>query len=173
MGNRTGVDIYAAPKNTIGGTTAGAGNVNSGNLYGVTISGDNATGNRILSNSIYDNGTLGIDLGGTGVTPNDLPVVGDVGPNNLQNKPEITSAKPTKVKARKFTTIKGTLNSTPSATFTIQLFRNLLGEDEGRTLLAYHPSITTYTTGEATFARRVSRSAAPLFRKERPATVYR
>jgi hypothetical protein len=67
------------------------------------------------------------------------------------------------VKARKFTTIKGTLNSTPtSATFTIKLFRNLLGEDEGRTLLAHLPSITTYTTGEATFARRVSRRAAPL-----------
>jgi hypothetical protein len=80
MGNRTGVDIYAAPKNTIGGTTAGAGNVNSGNLYGVTISGDNATGNRILSNSIYDNGTLGIDLGGTGVTPNDPPSSGTSAP---------------------------------------------------------------------------------------------
>jgi hypothetical protein len=169
LGNHEGVVIVNGPNNTIGGTTAGAGNVISGNQFGVRIWGDTATGNRILSNSIYDNDRLGIDLSAAtdpfnGVTANDndVPVDGDIGPNNLQNKPQITSAKPTKVKTRKFTTIRGTLNSTPGATFTIQLFRNLSGEDEGRTLLAHLPSITTNTSGAATFTKRVSRSAAPL-----------
>src|SRR5215211_2010408 len=162
LASSRGVEVTDAPNNTIGGATAGAGNVITGNVNGVVILGDNATGNRILSNSIYDNGTLGIDLGGTGVTPNDGPDDGDIGPNNLQNKPQVTSAKPTKKQGRKFTTITGTLNSTPSRTFTVQLFANLSGEDEGRTLVAHLPSITTNSTGAATFTKRVSRSAAPL-----------
>ena len=108
-----GVSIETgAANNTIGGTTAAAGNVISGNgnnsgsdttntKSGVEVQFANsdtlnkATGNRILSNSIYDNARLGIDLYSTndppGVTDNDVaPLDTDDGPNHLQNFPVIT-----------------------------------------------------------------------------------
>ena len=71
---------------TVGGTTASARNViafNSNN--GVTVT-DNGAGNAILGNSIFSNGGLGINLGPTGVTPNDAGDA-DTGANNLQNFP--------------------------------------------------------------------------------------
>src|SRR5215207_10283021 len=88
LGNNQGVALSNAPNNTIGGTTAGARNIISGNgnsgsdpssnsLSGVEVQSANsdvpdaATGNRILSNSIYDNARLGIDL----VYPTDPPGV--------------------------------------------------------------------------------------------------
>ena len=98
-----------------------------------------------------------IDLNIAGKPPND-PGDADTIANETQNKLEITSVKPTKKGTRKLTTITGTLNSTPNRTFTIQLFRNLSGEDEGRTLLAQLPSITTNASGDATFVKRVRRS---------------
>jgi len=74
--------------NTIGGTTAGAGNTIAYNgKIGVSV--NSGTKNAILSNSIFSNTELGIDLGGHGVTPND-PDDPDEGPNRLQNFPEIT-----------------------------------------------------------------------------------
>jgi CSLREA domain-containing protein len=137
-----------AHDNTIGGTTAGAGNIISGNGYngsdlndtksGVEIQFANsdapnkATGNRILSNSIYDNVKLGIDLYYTndppGVTCNDddPPPDSDDGPNHLQNFPEITSARLTTRRIgehrRKVTLVRGTLDSTPSTATTTQTF---------------------------------------------------
>ncbi|MBA3472255.1 MAG: hypothetical protein H0T57_03340 [Rubrobacter sp.] len=105
---------------------------------------------------------MGIDFAGDGPTSND-----DMDPDlGAQNKPEITSAKPVnkrvRGKRRRFTLIAGTLNSTPSTAFTIQLFRNFSGEDEGRTLLAHLPSITTDANGNASFGIRVRRGAAPV-----------
>ena len=86
-----GVYIGGA-NNTVGGTEAGARNVISANgLDGVVIA--DGTNNRILSNSIFSNGRLGIDLDGDGAaTPNDAGDA-DTGPNNLQNKPILSSAK--------------------------------------------------------------------------------
>ena len=60
-----------ASNNTIGGTTAGAGNtIANNNGVGVSVTGA-GTGNGILGNSISANTGLGIDLGVAGVTPND------------------------------------------------------------------------------------------------------
>jgi CSLREA domain-containing protein len=101
--------LSEASNNTIGGSTAGAGNFISGNggdgvevnYYRDSNDPDSndptpATGNRILSNSIYDNDALGIDLF---IPPNQLPGVTnndpkdpDTGPNRLQNFPKLTSA---------------------------------------------------------------------------------
>lgn len=93
LGNYQGVYVYDASNNTVGGSTAGASNVISDNDgSGVSIYGDDATGNRILSNSIFSNGGLGIDLGDDGPTAND-PGDTDTGPNDLQNKPVLTSAR--------------------------------------------------------------------------------
>ena len=112
----------------------------------MAIYGDDATGNRILSNSIFSNGAIGIDLNADGPTAND-PGDTDTGPNNLQNKPALSSAKKS---ATGTTTVRGTLNSTPVKTFNVQFFSNPSGTDEGKTLLG-SMSVTTNGTGNVSF----------------------
>jgi hypothetical protein len=138
LGN--GVLIIGGSNNFIGGqptvsipATASipeqlAANVIAGNLLdGVRIEEATATGNRILKNSIYKNGSEGIDLLPIGITDNDLggpeiPPDGDDGPNRLQNYPSISTleALPNGTMLR----LNATLASTPSTTFTIQVFSN-------------------------------------------------
>ena len=97
---------------------AGAQNVISGNTgNGVTILDSGSNGNAILSNSIYDNGGLGIDLGGDGVTPNDTNDI-DTGPNNLQNYPVLISITTSGGNVN----IVGTLNSIANTTFRLEFF---------------------------------------------------
>ena len=169
-----GLFVIEASGNIIGDDDPSDGLTNAANIIafnyedGVGVYGAASTGNRILSNTIFLNGGLGIDLLGAGednetnvVTPNDDKDT-DPGANNLQNRPVVTKAKPTKKKKRKFTTITGTLNSTPGQTFTIQLFRNLPGEAEGRTLLTQFPNITTDAAGNASFGKRFRRGTAPV-----------
>ena len=74
---------------------------------------------------------LGIDLlGGTesaaGVTAID-PGAADSGPNSLQSFPGVTSV------GKK--AIEGTPNSKPSIAYTVQLFSNPSGEDEGESFV--------------------------------------
>jgi parallel beta-helix repeat protein len=78
-------------------------------------------GNSILSNRIFSNAGLGINLGpfGDGVTLND-PCDGDVGANDLQNFPVLTSA----TSNQSSVTIQGTLNSTPDVEITLEFFAN-------------------------------------------------
>ena len=160
LGNfASGVFIGDAPDNTVGGTTAGARNIISGNDgSGVDIFGASATGNHIPSNSINGNGELGIDLGDNGVTANDASD-GDVGPNNLQNYPILTSAKTTKLA----TTIKGTLNSTASTTFTLRFFSSPAadpsGFGEGQKFKG-SKSVTTNSSGNATFTFKTKKKVA-------------
>jgi hypothetical protein len=164
LGNPWGVRIEQAPNNVVGGTSAGARNLISGNVFnGVAVYGSGATGNSILTNSIFGNGWLGIDLDGFGaVIPND-PGDPDVGPNNLQNFPEISSA----TKKGKGTIIGGTLNSTPNTTFTVQFFSSpeadtSSGYGEGKTFAGEQTSVTTDENGDASFSIRVARSKAPV-----------
>ena len=107
-------------------------------------------GNRILSNSIFSNVELGIDLlagGNRGPTANDTGDI-DTGPNGLQNKPVLSSAK--KVTRTK-TVIEGGLNSTPSKTFAVQFFSNPTGTSEGKKLLG-QKSVTTDAGGDVSFS---------------------
>jgi hypothetical protein len=63
LGNGAGVPIFSASGNTIGGTTAGARNVISGNEgYGVGIF-DSSTGNLVQGNFIGTDATGTVDLG--------------------------------------------------------------------------------------------------------------
>jgi hypothetical protein len=169
-----------AHNNTIGGTTAGAGNIISGNGYngsdlnntksGVEVQFANtdlpskATGNRILSNSIYDNVRLGIDLyyinDPPGVTLNDTasPPDSDDGPNHLQNYPEITSARLTtrliEDHRRRVTLIKGTLKSEAVKTYNTQFFSSPAADPsdfgEGKRFLG-QVSVKTTGSGGASF----------------------
>ena len=129
--NAAGISIVDVSGCTVGGTEAGAGNIVAFNgtlcdvhHAGVIVSGSDATGNRIEGNSIFSNGGLGINLkivfdGPCGITDNDNCDT-DIGPNNLQNYPVLTSA----TSSVGGTTIQGSLNSAPNTTFRIEFFDN-------------------------------------------------
>jgi CSLREA domain-containing protein len=152
-------EVLPASNNTIGGTTSGAGNTIafSGGLGVSVISG---TGNTIQGNSIHSNGGLGIDLGGDGVTPNDLGDA-DTGANNLQNFPVLTSALTTTEQ----TQIRGALNSTPNTQFKIEFFFNTVcdpsghGEGESRVVAFGLNPITVTTDGGGNITFGLSTSA--------------
>ncbi len=64
LGNDTGVSIFSAQNDTIGGTISGAANVISGNFStGIEISNSSASGNQVLGNDI------GTNKEGTGLVP--------------------------------------------------------------------------------------------------------
>jgi hypothetical protein len=155
----SGVSV-TSDNNVIGGTTPGAANTIAFNTTaGVAIEDVDSSGNRILGNSIFANGDPGIDLafGGREQDPGDP----DLGPNNFQNFPDLTSAKRF---ASDLTGIEGTLDSTPSTkrkkrTFTIQFFSNPQGQDEGKTFLG-QKRVTTNRQGLVAFAFETSQPLA-------------
>lgn len=157
----SGVFVFAAANNFIGGATSAHGNtiVNNGG-DGILINGSEATENTVLSNRIFDNAGLGIDLvGGTengfGVTANDAKDP-DTGANNRQNFPVIGSA--VRSSTTGFTTISGTLNSNPSQPFTIQCFvaaPDPSGHGEGQIPIG-QTTATTDSGGDDSFACPVS-----------------
>lgn len=126
FGIENALTYVGAPTTMIGGTNAGEGNIIAFNGTGIwLIDGQKCA---ILENSIFGNLGPGIDLGydtnatttkPDGSTPND-PGDGDTGANGLQNFPIITSINTN----GGHTQIQGTLNSTPSAGFRIELFAN-------------------------------------------------
>lgn len=146
-----GVEIVESSRNTIGGSVAEANIIAFNGRGGVIIKifGPNidASGNRIQFNSIFANGQLGIDLGSDGQNSND-PKDPDVGENDLQNTPAITSA--VRSGGGTITTIKGKLNSTPRKAFIVEFFDNPTGEDEGKKFLG-NKAVTTDANGNASF----------------------
>jgi parallel beta-helix repeat protein len=112
-----------ACNNTIGGPSGAGNRIAFSRTYGpngyagVRIR-DGSTNNAILGNSIFSNDGLGIDLGVAGVTPNDA-CDADPGANMLQNYPVLTQAV-----SGNGTVVRGTLNSRPNQTFTLQFFAN-------------------------------------------------
>ena len=142
-----GIQLVDAALNFVGGTGAGAGNkiaFNGG--PGVFVS--TGISNSIRGNSIFSNAGLGIDLGTLGVTPNDL-TDSDLGANNLQNFPVLTSV----TTGGGSTTIQGTLKSTPNFTFDIDFYTNAAldpsGNGEGA-LFFGTVQVTTNGNGDAT-----------------------
>ncbi len=111
---------------------SGAGNVIAHNTFGGIIVYDAGTiGNVIRGNSMFSNGDLAINLaGGTedgfGVTANH--VGGAVsGPNDLQNYPIITAA----ACISTLTAVSGTLNSSASHGFLVDVYRNSIADLSG------------------------------------------
>lgn len=161
LGNGFGVALLiprvVSPRifdNVIGGTRDGAGNTIAYNRYeGVYVSDLSvdrigSAGNAILSNSIFSNGGLGIDLGGDGVTPNDVGDM-DTGANFLQNYPFLTSAT-----SGSSTTIVGTVNSLPDTSYRIEFFSSsstdASGNGEGATYLG-STTVQTDASGDVGF----------------------
>ncbi len=136
-----GVAITAgASGNTVGGTAPGTKNVIAFNLArGVSV--ESGEGNAIRGNTISFNGSLGIDLGPFGVTPND-PGDPDPGANLLQNFPVVTSV----LLDAATTQIQGSLNSIPVLTYRLEFFSTILcdasGSGPGQRLLGTADSIT-------------------------------
>jgi hypothetical protein len=147
-----GVVLSAGASNNLVGTDgddAALSNLIAFNLGdGVRVVGEATTGNTIRYNSIHSNAGLGIDLGGDGVTPND-PLDQDIGPNNLQNFPEIATAIPGEQ-----TLISGTLHGKPDETFTLDFYANLIPHasqhGEGRYWIG-STTVATNSAGDATF----------------------
>jgi hypothetical protein len=120
-------------------------------------------GVQIEGNSIHDNGTLGIDLGGTydwsifqldsplpGVLLNDSQ--GHAGPNHFQDFPVLTSA----TSSSTSTVVSGTFSeaSEPSTTLTLDFYANPAadpsGYGQGQTWLR-STKVTTDANGNASF----------------------
>jgi Calx-beta domain-containing protein len=142
----------------VGGVAPGEANVIAFNGYdGIISAATSATSNSFRGNSIFSNGflnhpsgvTLGIDLGGFGVTPNDAGD-GDTGANNLQNFPVITSVNVNPGSVN----VKGTLNSTANQSFTLDFYANsvcdALGFGEGARRIG-SASVMTDAIGDANF----------------------
>ena len=148
-----GVRIEDAVGTEVGGTVGGDGNEiahNGGD--GVLVTGT-AADNAILGNSIHDNAELGIDLAGGiedafGVTENDLgpPHDTDVGPNGLQNFPELVFAVDTAS-----TTVGGQFRSEPNTDYRLEFFSSPApdgsGHGEGAELIDF-TQVTTDGDGE-------------------------
>jgi hypothetical protein len=138
-----GVQV-AGSDTTIGG---GVPNLIASNAQsGVLIR--SGVGNTITGNQIHDNGGRGIDLGGNGFLPND-PHDADNGPNDLQNFPDLTPLVPVSA-----TSIPGTLDSTASMTFTVEVFSNAAcpdGNGQGETFLGTL-QVATDASGHASFS---------------------
>lgn len=144
---------------TIGGVDEGEGNVvsNAGEAAIAVVSG--FSGNvgavtsparvRIRGNSLFANTGLGIDLEDDGVTPNDAEDADD-GANGLQNAPELTEAEVSNAG----TAVTGTLASTPSSTFVVDVYVSLdahpSGFGEGVAFLG-STQVTTDGAGDGTF----------------------
>jgi hypothetical protein len=153
MGNGgDGVYVYFGSARTSIGTTA-ANWIGNNASAGVRV--DPAAGNRnaIRGNVIVANGGLGIDLAGGGVTPNDAGDA-DGGPNDQQNfpilDPDFTGG----------TEVAGTLDSTASTTFVVEVFSvtacDASGNGEGAELVGT-ASVGTNGGGHATFTVPLSR----------------
>ncbi len=120
LGNQNRGIYVLASNATIGGTAPGEGNTIAHSGAGGVVVQGSVSGNAIRGNSIYANGTIGIDLNADSVTANDA-LDADTGPNGLQNYPLITSAAPLVPSG---TEIVGTLDSTPSTSYSLDFFAN-------------------------------------------------
>ncbi len=143
------IRMHLANNNTIGGTTAGAGNIIGNNGNGVIVL--QSTGDSIRGNSISGIGGLGIDLDDNGQTANDAGD-GDSGGNNDQNYPVLTSA----LTSMSSTMVAFTLNSQAGTTFGIDFYRNTAcdgsGFGEGEVYLGSTSAMTDGSGNVSAFA---------------------
>ena len=160
----SGVEIFGSAEsgsgNTLGDdTSAGSNTIAFNGQDGILVRGA-SVGNEFSRNSIFSNAGLGIDLLGSGEsfttdvpTPNDgddpnTPQVdpdGDTGPNGLQNKPVISSAKTSSTK----TTITSKLESVPNTLYRVEFYSNPSG-NEGKKFVGVK-LVSTDASGNASF----------------------
>lgn len=142
--------------NSIGGLEPGAGNrIGFNGAAGINLA--SGTNNAVIANSIHSNAGLGIDVGPSGITAND-PSDGDVGANQLQNYPLITSA----TLRSGVTAVSGILKSRPSTPYQVSVYASQScdpsGNGEGRQFLGVL-SVNTDVTGSSLFEGQLSAEA--------------
>ena len=150
LGNALAGITITGSTNRVGGLNAAQPNTiqfNGG--AGVAVTASSAMQNEISANRIFDNGGLGIDLGVTGITTNDV-LDADLGANGLQNFPVLTNA------AINFSSlsVQGTFNSAANAAYRLEFFAtpnwDAAGIPEGQTFLGA-TNVTTDGNGNAVF----------------------
>ncbi len=159
LSNQTGGVFVSGLYHQIGDTTDfGANTIAFNNGPGVQVSlGVNVT---IRGNSIFSNNdrssfieTLGIDLDPKGISLNDTKDI-DTGANQLQNFPVLTTAS----NSIAGTIVNGTLNSTNSASFTIDIYANVSpdpsGYGEGQFWMG-STNVITDASGNASFTAQL------------------
>jgi hypothetical protein len=154
-GNGVLVDTFS--RNTIGGTASGSSNtIASNGGAGVASAARTLLLASVVANSIHDNGGLGIDIYGDGVTKNT--------PGSNSNYPVITSVQSSDTG----TTIQGTLqngNYTAGITYTLQFFSNTKvdpsGYGEGETYIGQTTITTDGTTAPRPFSLTVTPAVPP------------
>jgi hypothetical protein len=132
--------------NIIGTDATGVMDLGNANAGVLVASG---AGHVMSRNSIFANGSLGIDLVPEGVTPNDR-LDRDMGANNLQNFPELSSA----VARSRSVSITGMLQSTARTRFALEFFSNQAcdpsGNGEGERFIG-STTVMTDQNGAASF----------------------
>lgn len=154
-GNYIGVDVTGTQPLGGGGSISsgfGAGFTASNNLIAYTGGTPIVIGNsgRLSGNRIFANGGLGIDVGGEGVSLNDPGDLNSSGRGGKQNFPIANRV----YNANGATVVEGILDSRPSATYSLEFFRNSLcdptGFGEGERVMGT-AAVTTDATGKARF----------------------
>jgi hypothetical protein len=154
LGNSgNGVLVESYYRDTVGGTANGSSNTiafNGG--AGVASASRTLLLTSVVANSIHDNGGLGIDIYGDGVTKNT--------PGSGSNYPVITSVQSSDTG----TTIQGTLqngNYTAGITYTLQFFSNTKVDPSGYGQGETYIGQTTITTDGTTSPRPFSLTVTP------------
>ena len=142
-GGITAIDVRGPVVPSIGTTIAG--NTITGYTTAIVVR-TGATGVEITGNTIR--GGRAIDLGGDGRTPNDPAPDADIGANNLQNFPVVTSAIAVGTQLR----VDGALTSAPLTQYRIELFASPASDPQMHRLLDTF-LVTTDASGVATFSR--------------------
>jgi len=160
-----GVELAGSSTNNVSANTVAFNGKDGVRISDAAGSASHVDQNFISSNSIFSNVGLGINLidpnalveaGQTeGATPNDPGDI-DAGPNGLQNKPVLTSAKKD---ASGATTIKGKLNSHSGEAYTVEFFSNPKGTNEGKTFL-FSRNVSTDGSGNVSFAFKTTKKVA-------------
>lgn len=129
--NMNGVDVWCGQDISIEDNV-----VNSNQNIGVNIVAGDPSTVSILRNTIYENNSIGINLGFDEVTLNDLDDA-DLGSNGLQNFPVITEF----IAFDDHADVEGLLNSSPNSYFKIEFYAStiadLTGYGEGELYLGY------------------------------------
>ncbi len=146
--------------NTIGGIPMPYRNViafNGGD--GIALATDGGINNYVDPNMIHDNGGLGVDINDDGPTMND-PQDADIGANDMQNFPVLTSATTTNG-----LTVTGHINSTPRLYYNLFFLVNdecdPSGYGEGQEFVDERTVLDTDGDGNMSFTYFFNQTIAP------------
>jgi hypothetical protein len=145
----TGLLVYDGDRTQVGGTGTGEGNMIANNT-GAGVVAYQADRVSVRGNSMYNNGSIAIDLNWNSAPDANDTDDPDLGANRLQNYPVLASA----ASNASGTQVKGSLNSRPSTAYTLDFYSNPAcdssGNGEAKTVLGTK-QVTTDAGGDVAF----------------------